>query len=418
MKTNFLLLLVTIICGLLTMEFVLRLVSPPAKIGVGTSQTEKAKIYGWTLSPNSRETFINPDTGEKSYFFTNSQGWKDVEHRFKKPKDVTRLLFLGDSGTYGVVGLNDLYTRQVEILLKKLGFYNVEVISMGVGGWGTDQELEALYREGLRYEPDFVIYQFSGNDVTDNLYPIETTASREVHWKKVFKYKLKNGTLEKIKLCPKAESLSMGDKIRKFLLKSVLIYKLNKLKNIILEYLSKSGLLANPAYEAMKKNHWWDKYPIDPLNTYYKYGSIDESKTLSEGWSLMEALIVKMEEVCQSNSAGFLIFSADGENGNRVWNIKMKLIQTDGVSDFVIFHGKKYLVDMKAPLKKLKEICKKNNIPLIEPKREYERYDYDPHPNRKGNLSMAQDIVDFLISWEPFLKKMNKSGVLITSDFQ
>jgi len=48
-------------------------------------------------------------------------------------------------------------------------------------------------------------------------------------------------------------------------------------------------------------------------------------------------------------------------------------------------------------------------IPLIEPKRQYDRYDNDYHTNKVGNERMAQDIVDFLVGWEPFLEKLRKA---------
>ena len=73
-RQNLLILSITLFIGILLMEFVLRMVSPPVHAGVGTSQTEKANIYGWAPISNSVEVFINPDTGKKSYFKINSHG--------------------------------------------------------------------------------------------------------------------------------------------------------------------------------------------------------------------------------------------------------------------------------------------------------------------------------------------------------
>lgn len=405
------LLMATFMLGLVLIEFALRLLSPPIRIGVGTAHTAKSKIYGWVSLPSSHEAFINPDTGEINFFKTNSQGWKDIEHQFAKPKGIVRILFLGDSVTDGVVGLNDLYTRQTDNLLRKLGFSNCEVISIGVGGWGTDQELEALQAEGLKYNLDFVIYQFSANDITDNLFPMERLPLDEIQWKKVFKYKLINGALNKIKLNPKIESNMTTHKMKNFLLASALIYNLNNAKNKIGSYLKMKLFPKQYGYESMITKHWWDKYPINPLDTYYRHNSVEQSDRYKEGWKLLEALIVQFKHICDQNNVKFIVFSAEGENGKRVWEIKWDRIRTDGVEDFVILNEKKYLVDTKSPLNELARICRKYNIPLIEPKREYQRYDYDPHPNKIGNYMMARDIVDFLVGFEPFLNKVKKGKV-------
>jgi len=393
---NLLILSIALFIGILLMEFVLRMVSPPVHTGVGTSQTEKANIYGWAPISNSIEVFINPDTGKKSYFKINSHGWKDVEHQFKKPSGVIRLLFLGDSITYGVVGLNDLYTRKIESLLIKQGFSNVEVISMGVGGWGTDQELEALEAEGLKYEPDFVIYEFSGNDVTDILKPEEGPGSSKISSAKVFKYRLVRGNLAKIKLYPQSERTSLTRQIKKILLKSAIIFNMNIIKQKL-----------SWQYEAAKLKHWWDDRPMNAIATYYSDYSDVKSEDVNGGWMLLEALIVRMKAVSENNKSKFLVFSEEGENGKRMWNIKHGWLQTEGTSEYVVSKdGRKYPADTRRPLKKLKEICERNGIPLIEPKREYARYEYDCHPNGAGNEAMAQDVVDFLVNWEPFLKRV------------
>jgi len=162
---------------LIVSEFILSIVAPPRHIRAGTLDSPKAKIYGWAPLPDNHDFIVNPDTGKKSYFVTNSQGWRDVEHNFKKPHGILRILFLGDSNTWRYVPLDDLYTRKTETLLKDKGFNNIEVISIGACGWGTDQLLEALMAEGLKYEPDLVIYQFCDNDIFDNLEPSENSGS-------------------------------------------------------------------------------------------------------------------------------------------------------------------------------------------------------------------------------------------------
>lgn len=388
-KINFLILGITILFGLLLMELLFRLLPPP-RIGWGTTRAPKAKIYGWAGLPNYKMIFRNPDTDETSYFTTNSQGWKDIEHEFEKPEGIIRIIVLGDSTTWGRVMPDDLYTWQTEHLLKGKGFSNIEVITMGMGGWGTDQILEALQVEGIKYHPDFIIYQFSNNDILDNLKPLETTEPESIHWEKRFKYKLEDGTLRKIKSFPEPKPMPTARKMKKFLMKSILFRNVKVLvcKIDIVKYL--------------RRKRWWSAKAVNPLTTHFRHSSIEQTETLQEEWELFEALIVKMKLISEKNNAKFIIFTDSGEKGIRTHYLKWNVIKTDGLNDFVIWDGKKYPIDLERPLKNLRRTCKKHKIPLIEPKREYDRYHYDAHPSQIGNMRMAQDIVEFLISWEPF----------------
>ncbi|MBP7089006.1 MAG: SGNH/GDSL hydrolase family protein [Candidatus Omnitrophica bacterium] len=401
MRKNLLLLTISILFSLILMELALRLIQPPSKIKIGSLKAEKSQIYGWALYPNDKVGFIDPDTLKISYQMTNSQGWKDIEHNFKKPKNTIRILFLGDSITYGVVAkIEDIYARYVEYLLKKRE-YNVEVIALALGGWGTDQALEALETEGFKYKPDFIIYQFCENDVFDNLMPDKNTSNDDFHNKKTFKYEIADNNLRKIKLYPKTKNIEMT---KAFLLKSYLIYNVNRFKNIAIDYfrtkIDEERRLHRDLYHRIKNIGL-----INPLTTCYRHDSVEQTPKLKIGWQLLEALVLRMKSVSEAHKAKFLIFCESGDEARKEWELNAKRIQTDGNLDFVIFNGIKYPVDLKRPLKNLQIICKKNNIPLIEPKRKYYRYNKDAHPDKTGNANIGKDIVEFLLNWEPFLEK-------------
>ena len=75
-----------------------------------------------------------------------------------------RILELGGSLLFGaIVPAEKIYTRVLEQRLLQEG-YNVEVINMSYGNWGTDQHLEALKNEGLRYRPNLIIDDFALTD--------------------------------------------------------------------------------------------------------------------------------------------------------------------------------------------------------------------------------------------------------------
>ncbi len=365
-------------------EMVLRYLLPLPVTEEYSDRTPKAKWYGWAPPCNTELRSISPDDGSVSTYRMNSQCWRDVEHQFEKPDSVTRLLFLGDSNTFGVVHFDDLYTRQVERLLSKGGMRDIEVISIGVGGWGTDHVLEALLNEGLRYDPDVVIYQFCGNDITDN------TASF-VHYDKVVRYELREGELTRVVLG--GSKRGIRSRVKAFLAPREIAHALRRLRGLIHNL---SGGVGDIKYEGKRTIHWWEDYPLDPTSPYNWRIPLNQSQYMRDAWALFDALLARIKVVTENAGAQFIVLSEEGEQGKRHWHLRWNRILNDGMGDYVLWEGKRYPIDWKLPLRNLSEVCRRHRIPLIEPKRVYERYVYDPHPNAVGNLAMAQDIVDFL----------------------
>lgn len=152
---------------LLSMELVLRFVFPIRVTTIGLRDAPKAARYGWALNPHQLIKILDPDTGVVYTDYANSEGWRDRERSLQRRPNTLRILVLGDSVTYGaIVGQADTYTAILERKLRANGV-DAEVINISYGGWGADQELEALSLEGLAYKPDLVILQFCTNDPSD-----------------------------------------------------------------------------------------------------------------------------------------------------------------------------------------------------------------------------------------------------------
>lgn len=379
---------------MLLIELFLQLTFPPIPYGYKTFRGPKSKVYGWASFPNKQYVFINPDTGVVSYFNTNSQGWKDVEHNFKKHDYATRILFIGDSITWGIVDLNDLYAREVERLLRKQGFSNIEVISIGGYAWGTDQILEALVVEGIYYSPDIVVYQFTDNDIINNILPRETTRQGSLYWKKPFRYEINNGALKRIKVQPPTMRM-----VKDGLLRSAIAYHLNYARHTIRAHLNSRIRSRGKAGHAAHTTRY------NPNSSYFMYSAGEEPENTREGWKLFEVLLIQMKRVSVENDSEFVVFGVTGDSGKRLREIKWNRFQTDDSSDFVMQEGKKYVIDFERPLKNLSKICEQHEIPLIRPTSQYARYDNDGHPNSIGNRRMAQDVVQFLLNWEPFKER-------------
>ena len=109
------------------------------------------EIYGWSLKPLSHGT--SNRTGYEIEYRINSKKLRDDETTYEKPEGTFRIVLIGDSLTFGFgVPIEKHFSTLLE------GYFEeVEVINMGVGGFGVDQELLSLRSEGFRYEPDLVL---------------------------------------------------------------------------------------------------------------------------------------------------------------------------------------------------------------------------------------------------------------------
>jgi hypothetical protein len=96
---------------------------------------------------------------------TNSLGYRNPE---VGPKSGRRILFLGDSITFGdYLEEDDTFVRQVETLTQDRS-PPWETINAGVGAIGLKNELAILLETGLQTDPDVVVLGFYLNDVQDS----------------------------------------------------------------------------------------------------------------------------------------------------------------------------------------------------------------------------------------------------------
>jgi lysophospholipase L1-like esterase len=127
---------------------------------------EHEPVLGWRLRPNT--TIIRRREGVVLKETINDQGFRTRGGLGARQPGVKRLLFLGDSHTeaYDVDDANT-YTALIEQRMSQTR--PVEVVSLGVAGYSTDQELLAYLRYGRPYQPDVVILQFCSNDPPFNV---------------------------------------------------------------------------------------------------------------------------------------------------------------------------------------------------------------------------------------------------------
>lgn len=117
---------------------------------------------GWANESGARG---NIESSRLNYHASiNSLGFRDPARVITKRAGVRRVLFLGDSVTWGW-GVND-GERFCDLLDAELR-PKLEVIDAAVPGYGTDQELWTLEARGDALQPDLVVLVFILNDVLD-----------------------------------------------------------------------------------------------------------------------------------------------------------------------------------------------------------------------------------------------------------
>jgi len=91
----------------------------------------------------------------------NSVGFRGEEHSIEKPAGITRVVVIGDSVTEGYgVDWSDAFASSVQADLGS----GYEIISLGMGGLNTPQEVHILEQIGLRYDPAYVVVNLVLND--------------------------------------------------------------------------------------------------------------------------------------------------------------------------------------------------------------------------------------------------------------
>lgn len=117
---------------------------------------------GWRPIPNVRK--LGGVWGATRPASTNSHGWRDAERTFEKSAGMRRAVVIGDSFTFGIdVDDGERFTDLLPHFVERL-----EVVNLGVAGYGTDQELRVLEIEAFRYDPDVIILTICvANDLDD-----------------------------------------------------------------------------------------------------------------------------------------------------------------------------------------------------------------------------------------------------------
>lgn len=99
----------------------------------------------------------------------NSHGFRDYEYPAGKTNNTFRVVVIGDSTTFGQgVELNQSYPKVLETILNEMGSdKNYEVLNFGVPGYNIAEKVEFLRTKAMKFNPDLIIFQYLGDDISD-----------------------------------------------------------------------------------------------------------------------------------------------------------------------------------------------------------------------------------------------------------
>jgi len=148
------------------------------------------RTLGWSPRPNT-EGFHAIEG--RTWMRINAAGFRDIDHKIEKPKNVYRIAILGDSFAEGrEVPLEKVFWKIMEKRLQSCRTASIdkfEVLGFAVNGYGTAQQLIVLRNHVWRYQPDAILLAFfTGNDVWNNSADLDRHPDRPY-------YELKNGNL-------------------------------------------------------------------------------------------------------------------------------------------------------------------------------------------------------------------------------
>jgi lysophospholipase L1-like esterase len=432
MRKNLILVAVSIAFSLLIIEMALRLLFPIRVVTIGLGDAPKAARYGWALKPHQLIKILDPDTGAIYSDYANSEGWRDRERSIQRRPNTLRFLAIGDSVTYGaIVEQADTYTA---ILERKLRANDVdaEVMNISYGGWGADQELEALTLEGLAYKPDLVILQFCSNDPFNNKYftsndeherrmkpfyyeldasgalqrhvnplfqtdppaltwrdrvvnlakhieilrtPIMLYRARQMRASAAPNYSIKTGRIEHVKLVLRIdESAPLVEALRKAI-------DTSPSEESLIAMIHRAGQSANREAILRMLESKWNNLSFYPE----EYAEARHFDPASPVWRLHAAVTTRFIQVARQRGAKVALFN-ETEAGSYAWDVAWHRVEdTPRNRELYVSH-----------VKLLTEIAEREHAWMIPNRRVYERARNNSHPNARGYQAMADDIYDFL----------------------
>jgi lysophospholipase L1-like esterase len=155
---NIFLLLFVLLIFFAFLEISLRLFSYPS-YGFQKGVFVRDSVIGYKLSADYQGT--QSIYGKAYELRTNNKGLRDFREYGYQKGEANRIVILGDSFAFGNgVDLDESYPEN----LRNLFGEEVEIINLGVPGYGINNQYLSFIKEGIKYDPDIILIGYIVND--------------------------------------------------------------------------------------------------------------------------------------------------------------------------------------------------------------------------------------------------------------
>jgi hypothetical protein len=319
---------------------------------------------GYRMAPGFPETRFSKQEFS-TVVFTNAQGFRDIERQVPPAQDGFRILVIGDSFVWGAYGVDcdGTFSRLAETeLQQKYPAQNIEVINLGVVGWGTDQALSFLKAHGDSYHADAVVLGFCiANDFYDNL--------------RTGEYTVQNGFL--------VETASVGSdhllrKIRNWLVA----------RSRLIQLLERAVFQLPALQPLLRKQEALRFHGKNQINRLFELDQPEQNDLIEP----TAALIAELSNWCKKRQITLSLLPIPSA------------IQVDADPQSSLDAGAATPDKMEVPFRELEKICEQNGVQFIstlELLRDAARqtpifWNLNPHFNPAGNASMAKILGEHL----------------------
>ena len=249
-----------------------------------------------------------------TYVKINSQGFHDREHTLAKPPGTLRIAVVGDSFTEALqVPLENAFWSVMEPKLQEClqrASSKVEVLSFGVGGFSTAQELVLLQKRVWQFSPDVVVLLVTtGNDVRDNSRALNVYRDQPIPY-----FVFQNGALVLDDSLLTARNHSLKFRLQQSF-PGRLFYRLqNNLRLLGLFYTIRESYRASS--EKSDRRGQQTGLRIEPGLDNEVFGN-PTTPDWNDAWKLTEGLILKIRDEVRAKGAKFLVVT--GSMGVQVY---------------------------------------------------------------------------------------------------
>lgn len=261
----------------------------------------------------------------EAYVRINSDGLRDREHSKAKPANTLRIAVLGDSfATALEVPMENTFWSVMEQELEGCGALSgqkVEVINLGVDGYGTTQELITLHQRAWDYDPDLVLLAFfTGNDISDNSRALDQDPLRPYFIYRRGELVLDASFLESARY--RARQTWYAQLGYRVVNTSRVLQLVNEAKNALEKYriAQRRDLASDGVIEESSLDNTVYLEPADPV--------------WAEAWQVTEGLILMMRDEVMDKGADFLVVTLS--NSIQVHPdplVRKEFMESEGIQD-------------------------------------------------------------------------------------